>query len=196
MASVPVVPVDTIAARRIGLVADTHSGEPDGSDLPDAVLDALRGVDLILHLGDMGAVGALDRFASVAPVLATRGGHAVGEDPRIAPVARVVLVGRFAVGALFDLPAACPGFAVGDEGLTFPPGEAAPQLKRLFGRAVDVVAFAATHRPWLGQHQGVLYVNPGSPNLPSAGPGTVAILDLSRGGPDGAIRELRAGSAR
>ena len=76
------IPVDRVTARRIGLVADTHSAKPDGSDLPDAVLAALQGVDLIVHLGDMGAVGALDRFASVAPVLATRGAHAVGDAMR------------------------------------------------------------------------------------------------------------------
>jgi putative phosphoesterase len=185
------VPVDHVAARTIGLVADTHSSKRDGSDLPAAVLDALRGVDLILHLGDMGAVGALDRLAQVAPVLATRGGHAVGEDPRIAARARVVVAGGRRVGALFDLSAAGVGFAV-TKSIAFPPGDAAPALARLFGAAVDVVAFAATHTPFLVRHQGVLYVNPGSPNLPAAGPGTVAVLDLSAPEPGAVIREVRA----
>ena len=36
----------------------------------------------------MGATGSLDRFATLAPVIATRGGHAVGSDPRIAVEAR------------------------------------------------------------------------------------------------------------
>jgi putative phosphoesterase len=189
MATPPAVPIDRITARRIGFVADTHGMQPDGSDLPAAVLDALRGVDWIVHLGDMGAVGALDRFATVAPVLATRGGHAVGDDRRIAPFARVLEAGARSIGALFDLAAAGAGFAV-SEALTFPPGPIAPTLAALFGRPVDVVAFAATHRPLLARHDGVLFVNPGSPNLPSEGPGTVAILDLGGAEPVAEILQV------
>jgi putative phosphoesterase len=189
MSAAQEIPVDRIVARRIGLVADTHSAKPDGSDIPDAVLDALRGVDAIVHLGDMGAVGALDRFATLAPVLATRGGHALGEDPRIARVARVIEAGGCTIGALFDLAGAHPGFTV-TESLAFPDGPLAPALTALFGRAVDVVAHAATHRSNVTRRDGVLFVNPGSPNLPSDGRGTVAILDLSGAEPAVEIREV------
>jgi putative phosphoesterase len=185
------IPRDRVEARRIGLVADTHGAKPDGSDLPQVVLDALRGVDLVIHLGDMGAVGALDRFAGVAPVLATKGGHAVGSDPRIADLARVVEAGGFALGALFELPKLAPEFRVGDDGrLVFPEAPLAAVLERTFGRRVDVVAFAATHAPFLGEHEGVLFVNPGSPNLPARPPGTVAIVDLTGARPRAEIREV------
>lgn len=60
----------------------------------------------------------------------------------------------------------------------------------LFGRRVDVVAFAATHRPLLLRKDGVLFVNPGSPNLPAAGPGTVAISDLGHPEPRAEIRQI------
>jgi hypothetical protein len=186
------IPTDRLDARRIGLVADTHSRAPDGSDLPSAVLDALRGVDLVIHLGDMGAVGALDRFATVAPVLATRGGHAIGADPRIAATARVVEAGRFALGALFELPKLAPEFRVTEDGtLLVPDGPLAPRLEALFGRRVDVVAFAATHAPFTSERDGVVFVNPGSPNLPAKPPGTVAIVDLSGARPRAEIREVR-----
>jgi putative phosphoesterase len=185
------IPSDRVEARRIGLVADTHGAKPDGSDLPEAVLDALRGVDLVIHLGDMGAVGALDRFAGLAPVLATKGGHAVGSDPRIAERARVVEAGRFALGALFELPKLAPEFRIGDDGvLVFPDTPIAAALERAFGRRVDVVAFAGTHAPFLGEHEGVLFVNPGSPNLPAQPPGTVAIVDLGGARPRAEIREV------
>jgi hypothetical protein len=187
----PTIPCDRVEARWIGLVADTHGASPDGSDLPEAVLEALRGVDLVIHLGDMGAVGALDRFADLAPVLATKGGHAVGSDPRIAERARVVEVGRFALGALFELPKLAPEFRVGDDGvLVFPDEPIAAVLERVFGRRVDVVAFAATHAPFSGEHEGVLFVNPGSPNLPARPPGTVAIVDLTGARPRAEIREV------
>jgi predicted phosphodiesterase len=101
----------------------------------------------------------------------------------------VLEAGAWSVGALFDLAAAGAGFAV-SESLSFPPAPLAPRLSALFGRPVDVVAFAATHRPCLARHDGVLFVNPGSPNLPSEGPGTVAILDLGGAEPVAEIREI------
>ena len=61
---------------RIGLISDTHSAG-SGRDLPDRVLEALRGVDLILHCGDLECLGVLDYLETVAPVLAVRG----YEDP-------------------------------------------------------------------------------------------------------------------
>ncbi|HTF34194.1 MAG TPA: metallophosphoesterase family protein [Myxococcota bacterium] len=185
------IPVDRVAACKVGLVADTHSAQSDGSDLPDAVLAALRGVDLIVHLGDMGAVGVLDRFARVAPVLATRGHHAVGDDPRIASHARVVEACGYSVGALFDLARAHESIRVLDT-IELPPGPLDPLLEALFGRRVDVVAFAATHRPLLLRKDGVLFVNPGSPNLPAAGPGTVAIIELGHPEPRAEIRQIEA----
>ena len=69
---------------RIGLLADTHVHAGQIS-FPDAALEALRGVDLILHLGDCGEASLLDRLGELAPVLATRGGDDPGEDSRIAP---------------------------------------------------------------------------------------------------------------
>jgi len=185
------IPTDRVRARRIGLVADTHSAKSDGSDLPQAVLDALRDAELIVHLGDMGATGSLDRFATIAPVIATRGGHAVGSDPRIASGPRVIEAGKLSIGALFDLHALAPEISLADGSrLQFGPGPLAPILERIFGRTVGVVAFAATHRSIVTEYDGVLFVNPGSPNLPAEGKGTVVMLHLEAGPPRAEIREI------
>src|SRR5262245_49027502 len=95
---------------RIGVLADTHC-EPSGRRLPAAVFDAFAGVRLILHLGDCGNPGALDELARHAPVLATRGGDDVAQDPRYAGE-RVIEVGGLVIGALFDL--ARTGIGVSD----------------------------------------------------------------------------------
>ena len=59
---------------RIGLLADTHI--PYRADaIPAAVLDALRGVDLILHAGDVDEPWALDALRELAPVHAVRGNY-------------------------------------------------------------------------------------------------------------------------
>src|SRR4029453_4839984 len=55
--------------RRVGFLADTHSAKADGSDLPDEVLAGVAGVDLVVHLGDIGRKGILDRLLGIAPVL-------------------------------------------------------------------------------------------------------------------------------
>ena len=59
----------------IGLISDTH-----GLVRP-AVYDALEGVELILHAGDVGD-GVLDALSTIAPVLAVRG----NTDPLDAPL--------------------------------------------------------------------------------------------------------------
>ena len=113
----------------------------------------------------------------------------MGEDPRIAPSARILEAGGYAIGALFDLAAAHDSIRVG-ETLELPPGPPDRLLRVLFGRPVHVVAFAATHRPLVLHRQGVLFVNPGSPNLPAEGPGTVAIVDVSGSEPQAEIRQV------
>ena len=50
------------SARRV--IADNHSGTSDGRDVPQSVLDAFTGVDLIVHCGDAGTWGTLDRLAT------------------------------------------------------------------------------------------------------------------------------------
>jgi putative phosphoesterase len=182
------VPVDTIAAHRIGLIADNHSRRDDGSDLPQAALDALQGVDLILHCGDTGNVGTLDRLQTLAPVLAVPGGHVDGgrgrEDPRLAPTTRVVVVDGVRIGMIHEI--GKHGIAVegAPEGrLAFPDVPINDILASKFGQPVEVVAFGGTHFDMVGQYQGVLLVNPGSPNLPAQRRtpdelGTIAILEI------------------
>ena len=86
----------------IGLIADTHCKLADGSDLPDAATDALRGCDLIVHLGDLTSLGVLDRLAAGgAEVIGIRNpilDVPAGTDPRLVdgPVYRDVLGRRLA----------------------------------------------------------------------------------------------------
>jgi predicted phosphodiesterase len=48
---------------------------------------------------------------------------------------------------------------------------------------VAAVAFGGTHRATEQEHEGVLFFNPGSPNLPVEGsPAAVAVLDLAAAG--------------
>src|SRR5262245_6942746 len=167
-----------LAARSIGLVADLHCHEGQ-IVLPDAALEALRGVELILALGDIGEPSALDRLAQIAPVLATRGGDDAASDPRYAD-ARLLAGEELALAAAFELGQLVPGAK--SEGHAFPGGRVDALLRERAGHAVQVVAFAATHAPAVLARDGVLLVNPGSATLPKrrgpSGLGTVARLTL------------------
>src|SRR6058998_3596856 len=56
-------------ARAVGVISDTH-----GLLRPEAVM-ALRGVDAIVHAGDIGTSDVLDRLGAIAPVTAVRGNN-------------------------------------------------------------------------------------------------------------------------
>ena len=81
-----------LTGKRIGFLADTHCRKDDGSDPPDQVLTAFEGVDLIVHLGDVGKEGALARLRTVAPVIVPKRG--AGET---------IDLGGVRVGITFDI---------------------------------------------------------------------------------------------
>src|SRR4030042_7066215 len=56
----------------IGLISDTHIPY-DIRELPTQVKEVFRGVDLILHAGDIYLSSVLDELEEIAPVLAARG---------------------------------------------------------------------------------------------------------------------------
>jgi putative phosphoesterase len=163
----------------IGLVADTHC-HAGRISLPDAVLEAFRGADLILHLGDMGEAAVLDRLAHVAPVLATRGGDDPAEEPRIADEGRILAGSDLTLAAAFELGQLIPGAK--SEGDLLPAERIDSALRARAGCDVHAVVYAATHSPALFVRDGVLFVNPGSATLPAtrgpSGLGTVARVSL------------------
>lgn len=175
--------------RRVGFLADTHSAKADGSDLPEAVLEAFAGVDLVVHLGDIGRKGILDRLLAVAPVLVPVGGNkgyvpwAEGGTAAAGDPVRVISSGGTGVGLTFNLAQPDKKIVVGDD-LTFPDEPLDGLLHRRFRADVAAVAFGGTHRAMEQEHEGVLFFNPGSPNLPVEGsPAAVAVLDLGAGTP-------------
>ena len=70
----------------IGLLSDTHIATTK-EVIPPEVFDAFRGVDLILHAGDIWVPWVLDELEKVAPVLVGRGDDDmeadIGNDSRV-----------------------------------------------------------------------------------------------------------------
>ena len=126
------------ATHVVGLIADTH-----GLVRPE-VFDALAGVELILHAGDVGGADILAELAAIAPVLAVYG----NTDPvgaRGLEAERVVTLGGVSVHVSH-------GHEVG-----------APTPERLLARYPhDVLVYGHTHRQLVTRAGGRLVVNPGA----------------------------------
>lgn len=164
---------------RIGLISDTHVPEA-GRQLPGQVFEVLRGVDLVLHAGDMHVIEVLDWLDRIAPTLGARGnGDGDGfrppfpdNDPRV-KAAHLLFLAGLRVGLVhgFPMPGDTPWIT--QDAL----------MQRSFGGRVDVIVCGDTHVPVVQTHEGVLLVNPGSPMLPRnlRGPGTIGVLTIERG---------------
>lgn len=64
---------------RVGVLSDTHVPYRMPA-MPERVIAAMRGVDLILHAGDVDEPWALEPLAAIAPVHAVRGNYHILEQ--------------------------------------------------------------------------------------------------------------------
>jgi uncharacterized protein len=124
--------------HRIGLIADTH-----GLLRPD-VFEALAGVELVLHAGDVGGGDILDDLEAIAPVLAVYG----NTDPPGVP--------RLAAEVVREWDGVSVHVSHGHE-------LGAPTPEKLLARYPhDVLVYGHTHRQLVVRAGGRLVVNPGS----------------------------------
>jgi putative phosphoesterase len=154
-----------VADRLIGVISDTH-----GLLRPEAEI-ALAGCDRIIHAGDVGKAGILDRLEEIAPTSAVRGNVDHGSWADALPETEVVaLADEVLLYVLHDL-----------EQLDLDPAAA----------GFKMVISGHSHRPSIEHRRGVTYLNPGS-----AGPRrfrlpvTLALLHIGEGVPRTEIVEL------
>jgi putative phosphoesterase len=119
----------------IGVISDTHGL------LRPAALEALRGVEHILHAGDVGDASILDSLRNVAPVTAIRGNIDVGGPCSHLPATEVVTLHGHTFYMLHDRQA-----------LDLDPAAA----------GFSAVISGHSHKPLIEWRHGVLYMNPGS----------------------------------
>jgi putative phosphoesterase len=177
------MPAERIVVR-IGLISDTHIPARCAA-LPPAPFDVLRGVDLLLHAGDVGELWVLDRLSAIAPVIAVHGNDETAEAQRELPYQQVIVAG----GQRILLTHAHYPDRV-EEMESRKDDAWAPKLARRasMGRRAGarVVVFGHTHIPMAIEQDGVLLVNPGAiaaPNFTSRQLlQSVAILTIRDGG--------------
>ena len=168
--------LETLKGSRFGLIADAHVHPGKGPPLPASLPEIFKGADAILALGDLGEASGLDTLEKIAPVKGVNGGDDAHGDKRLGGKLRVFSIANLAVGALFDpeqykLVTAKDPFN--------PVADFSAAASSLFGRKIDVLLCASTHRPLVAWANGVLIVDPGSPTL-SQSP-TVAVLEIGKG---------------
>lgn len=166
---------------RIGLISDTHIPEAC-EHLPAEVFEVFRGIDLVMHAGDVYVNRVLDELAEIAPVIAALGNGDEGLDGhrfRLDPDERVreahlVEIEGLRIGLVHAIPT---------------PDETSAEVFRRamdaqFGGPVDIVVQGHSHVEGVARYGSTLVVNPGSATLPHnlvGVPGTVAILEVAGG---------------
>ena len=144
---------------RIGVISDTHGY------LDPRALDALQGVEQILHAGDIGTAAIVSALEQIAPVTAVQGNVDVGT-----PLGR-----RYPL----TLRLALAGVRIH---MTHIGGRPSEMRHALPDPRPGVFIFGHTHQALLAQEYGVLFLNPGAAGRPRFGGGvSVALLDLEDG---------------
>jgi putative phosphoesterase len=167
----------------IGLLSDTHIRVPGtrsnlgqlwGDTLPLQISEAFRGVDLILHAGDIYTLPVLEELEKVAPVLAAEG----DDDPF-----EIVNDKRVKSKHILNIEGITIGLAHQFEAWDLGKQEDLP----------DVIVFGHLHKPSLERRNGVLWVNPGSPTFPNYRYelGTIALLTVNNGKAEAQIIKLQ-----
>ena len=143
-------PAGGASRHLVGLISDTH-----GLLRPD-VFEALAGVELILHAGDVGDDDILDELSAIAPVHAVYGNT---DEPRR----------RLAKEIVREIGGVSIHVSHGHE-------TGSPTPERLLARyPQDVLVYGHTHRSLVARAEGRLVINPGAAGprrfdlLPSVG---------------------------
>lgn len=134
---------------KIGVISDTHIPDRAG-DIPEVVLKAFRGVDMIIHAGDLVDPKVLERLKEACSnVVAVLGNMDSGKLKDALLSKQIISVGKFKIGIMH-------GYGH--------PEKLIDVLSEAFkDDKVDLVIFGHSHVATNITRDGVVYFNPGSP---------------------------------
>ncbi len=136
----------------VGIIADTHGL------LPTTAVKALKGVDLIIHAGDVGSADVLKELKTIAPVVAVRGNMDKVQSLRKLPETEAVEVADVLLYVIHDIHRL--DIALSESGF-------------------DAVIHGHLHCPSVAENSGVLFLNPGSAAQPRRNfPASLALLHI------------------
>lgn len=133
---------------KIGVLSDTHIPSRR-KVLPETVIEAFRGVDHIIHAGDISCPEVLDVLSALAPVTAVAGNIDPEELQTALGTKRIIALNGFRIGVTHGHGTA---------------GKTADRAVRCFENdGVDCIVFGHSHIPFCEYRDHILLFNPGSP---------------------------------
>ena len=147
--------------KQVGVISDTHG------ILSRRASEALKGVDAILHAGDVGDIAIIETLAQLAPVTAVRGNTDGGKMLSKLLETELIILDEIGFYILHDY-----------NRLDIDPASA----------GIHIVISGHTHRPFIQWSEGILNFNPGSASQArNGGPLSVGKITL---GPEGPAPEI------
>lgn len=134
---------------KIGVIADTHI--PDqAKDIPQQILDAFKGVDMVIHAGDLVDFSVLNKLKAVCKnVRAVWGNMDSYELRKKLPDKEIIELGNYKIGIIH-------GYGH--------PNKLIDLVTGVFKNDnVDLIIFGHSHSPLNEKRGNIIYFNPGSP---------------------------------
>jgi putative phosphoesterase len=140
--------VDSI---KIGLISDSHSRRK--TELPQPILAAFHGVELILHAGDICDLAYLSALGEIANVEAVAGNNENDAMEELLGFKKIIEVGNRRIGVVHGHR-----------------GKGRTTLLRAYNSFIDdrldIIVFGHSHESYYGEHNGITMINPGSISRP------------------------------
>lgn len=133
---------------RIGVISDTHIPRM-AKDLPKAVYETLKVVDLILHAGDFTEIAFLEKLSKFKKTVAVYGNLDSSEVAATLKPKEIIEAGKFRIGLM--------------HGWGPPNGLAERLLTEFENDDINCLVFGHSHSTMNETRNGVLLFNPGSP---------------------------------
>jgi hypothetical protein len=157
---------------KIGLIADTHMPGTIADLWPQASR-VFKGVDAILHAGDLHTLDIVEHLSDIAPTYVSRGNGDLDIVDQRLKNSWLIEIGGLSIGLIHQFPS--------------PIRKSPDHLERHLGKHFpvtrpDVLVYGHTHLEDVRSIDGRLYINPGSPTLPrnqSLRLGTIGVMEIN-----------------
>jgi len=158
--------LEGVKSIRIGVISDTHIPDAEGH-IPQAVLDAFKDVDLIIHAGDIVHLKGIEELKTVCSKVEVVAGNMDQEAVKKKyPVKQVLEILGYRVGLMHGAGA---------------PLNLLELLKDAFkDDHCDLIIFGHSHKPMNERIGEVLFFNPGSATDPAAVYNSYGIIELKK----------------
>ena len=153
---------------KIGVIADTHI--PDrAEDVPQEILENFKGVDMIIHAGDLVDLKVLDRLKTVCPNVKAVWGNMDSYDTRKKlPEKEIIKIANYKIAIM--------------HGYGHPNKLMDLMAKEFKDDNVNLVIFGHSHTALNEKKGNVLYFNPGSPTDKIFSPyNSYGIIEINNG---------------